>query len=91
MRGYREFRFHDNHAVLFNVEYRWRIWKLADFALFLDEGQVAPSISQIRLGDYKTSYGGGIRLKGAHGMAVRFDVGHSREGFRYYFSFGPEW
>lgn len=91
MRGFREFRFHDNNAVLFNLEYRWKVWKLADFALFLDEGQVAPRIRDIQLDGFRTSYGGGVRLKGASGMALRFDVGHSKEGFRYYFSFGPEW
>lgn len=91
MRGFREFRYYDNNAVLFNVEYRWRVWKLADFALFLDEGQVAPRISQITLDGYRRSYGGGIRMRGAHGMALRFDIGHSKEGTRYYFSFGPEW
>jgi outer membrane protein assembly factor BamA len=91
MRGFREFRFYDNHAVLFNVEYRWKIWKLADAVLFVDEGQVAPRVSGMTLDGYRSSYGGGIRLKGAKGTGLRFDVGHSREGTRCYFSFGPEW
>jgi hypothetical protein len=91
MRGYREFRFYDNHALLFNLEYRYRIWKKADFALFLDQGQVAASLAAIDLAQFRASYGLGFRVKGMKGMGLRFDIGHSREGTRYYISFGPEW
>lgn len=91
LRGFREFRFYDTHAVLFNVEYRWRLWKLTDMVAFLDHGQVAPRLSAITLDGYRRSYGAGFRFRGAHGMALRFDIGHSKEGTRYYFSFGPEW
>jgi hypothetical protein len=90
LRGYREFRFYDNNALLFNAEYRWRVWKLVDLAGFFDAGQVAPSVRALDLDGFRKSYGGGLRFRGAKGVLLRFDVGHSREGTRYYFTFSPE-
>ncbi|GEM_PF-617206 len=90
LRGYREFRFYDNNALLFNAEYRWRVWKLADLVGFFDAGQVAPSLPALDADRFRQSYGGGLRFRGATGVMLRFDVGHSREGTRYYISFSPE-
>ncbi|UCH83171.1 MAG: BamA/TamA family outer membrane protein, partial [Candidatus Latescibacterota bacterium] len=40
LRGFREFRFTDNNAAVFNVEYKYPIQHLLEAVLFWDEGQV---------------------------------------------------
>lgn len=90
MRGFREFRFHDRAALLFNAEYRYAIWKYMDFVAFLDQGQVAPRPGAFTWRGFRTGYGGGLRVKGSKGSALRFDVGRSSEGTRFYFVFSPE-
>lgn len=89
-RGFREFRFYDNNAVLINTEFRWRIWKLVDAVLFADQGQVSPRIGAMRLGNFEHGYGGGFRFRTARGVMLRFDIASSREGPRYYIQFAPE-
>ncbi len=89
MRGFREFRFYDDAALLFSAEYRWRIWKHADAVLFVDEGQVAPDIGALGIGKFRNSHGIGFRFKGKRSQLFRVDVGHSNEGWRVNFSFSP--
>lgn len=91
LRGFREFRFYDRNALLVNVEYRYKVWRLADLALFVDEGQVARRIADFRLQGFRTGYGVGLRFRGMRGTGFRFDVGHSREGWRFNFLASPEW
>lgn len=90
MRGFREFRFYDRNAVLFNLEYRWLIWKYADFLLFVDQGQVAPRVADMTWNGFRSGYGGGLRFRAKRGIFLRFDVGRSSEGTRFYFTFSPE-
>jgi outer membrane protein assembly factor BamA len=90
VRGFRAYRFIDRHSIVINAEYRYRIWTRADFVLFSDHGQVAPRVSAFRLENFVHGWGGGVRLKSAKGVAMRFDVGHSREGTRFYFTVAPE-
>ncbi len=89
MRGFREFRFYDDAALLFSAEYRWRIWKFADAVLFVDEGQVAPDVDTLGIGRFRNSHGIGFRFKGKRSQLFRVDVGHSNEGWRVNFSFSP--
>lgn len=91
LRGFEAYRFADRNAVLINVEYRYRIWQRADFVLFSDHGQVAPRIGAFRLDNFENAQGFGIRLKNAAGgVALRLDVGFSREGTRLSINFAPE-
>ena len=90
MRGFREFRFHDANALLVNVEYRHRLWRLMDFVLFVDQGQVAPEPGDFSFERFRTGYGAGMRVKSPRGVALRFDVGRSNEGTRFYLTFSPE-
>jgi outer membrane protein assembly factor BamA len=89
MRGFREFRFYDDNALLFNVEYRWQIWRFADAVLFVDEGQVANDPKDFSLEGFRNSHGIGLRFKSKRGQLFRVDVGHSSEGWRVYFTFSP--
>ena len=86
MRGFREFRFYDDNALLFSAEYRWRIWKFADAILFVDEGQVAPEPGAFSISDFRNSHGIGLRFRSKRtAQILRVDVGHSKEGWRLYF------
>lgn len=89
MRGFREFRFYDDNALLFSAEYRWRIWSFADAVLFVDEGQVAPEPGDFSWGNFRNSRGVGLRFQSERSQLTRVDVGHSREGWRFYVSFSP--
>lgn len=91
LRGFEAYRFADRNAVLFNVEYRYRIWQRADFVLFTDHGQVAPRVGAFAMGKFAHAGGFGIRFKDAQGgVAARFDLGFSREGTRFSINFAPE-
>jgi hypothetical protein len=90
MRGFREYRFHDNNAVLFNLEYRLRVWKLLDTVVFSDWGQVGPRISSFEMRRFRNSVGAGLRFHSTSGVFFRVDVGRSSEGVRTFFTFGRE-
>lgn len=90
MRGFREFRYRDDNALLFNVEYRWRIWQFADAVLFVDEGQVAADPGDFGISRFRNSHGLGFRFRSKQRQIFRVDVGHSGEGWRYYFTFSPK-
>ena len=90
MRGYRPFRFRDDNAIVLTLEYRYPTSQFLDFVIFTDQGQVARERGDFSLGDFRGSYGVGMRMKNLTGVAMRFDVARSREDTRYYFTFSPE-
>lgn len=90
LRGFREFRFYDDAALLFSAECRWQVWRFADAVVFVDEGQVAPGAKELGISRFRNSHGMGLRFKGRGGQLFRVDVGHSNEGWRLYFSFSPD-
>ena len=88
LRGYDDYRFIDRHAVLVNAEYRWRLHRVVDAALFYDAGTVAPRFRDLAFSRLKTSYGLGVRIISNKDTFVRLDIGHSREGTRLFLSLG---
>lgn len=82
LRGFRDFRFRDRHALLFNLEYRWQAWSGLDGALFADAGKVFSRTSGWNLRDLETSYGVGLRFNTAGSVLMRIDLARSREGAR---------
>jgi hypothetical protein len=89
LRGFREFRFRDERAVVANLEYRWRIQELLEAVLFLDAGQVFAQGQDPALEDFESSWGGGIRGVLRNTTVFRFEVGRSDEGTRFFFNFSP--
>jgi hypothetical protein len=85
LRGYRDYRFHDRDLLAFSAESRWALTTHVDGAVFLDAGTVAPRVVDFRLSPLKTSYGVGVRVHTRTTTLGRFDVGHSREGWRFLF------
>jgi outer membrane protein assembly factor BamA len=89
LRAYRNFRFHDENALLLNAEYRWEAFSGMDMALFFDAGEVRHSWRHIDLKDLNTSYGIGFRFNTYKSVFLRADVGFGGEGTRYFVAFGP--
>lgn len=89
LRGFREFRYYDQTAALATAEYRFKIngW-MAPF-LFVDEGQVARWPGDLTWSNFRTAYGGGVRLFTDNAALFTVSLGHSREGTRLYFLFQP--
>jgi hypothetical protein len=87
MRGFRPYRFYDDHHIVANVEYRWEAFAGMDMALFFDAGKVVPKRSQINFHDLETSAGVGFRFNARNSTFMRLDVGFSHEGMRVWFKF----
>jgi hypothetical protein len=81
LRGFADYRFHDRHLLAVNVESRWALWPHVDAAVFVDAGNVAARIGDLDLA--RTSAGFGLRVHATRTTLARFDVGHSREGWRF--------
>jgi len=73
LRGFRNFRFHDRHAILLQAEYRWEIFPLLDTVLFYDTGTVAPTRRELDFSDRATDYGVGFRVGTDNGVIFRLD------------------
>jgi hypothetical protein len=89
LRGFRSFRFRDQNLIAFSGEYRFDVVRKLELAVFYDAGKVVGDRSEVDLRGLETSWGGGVRLKSAKKLRVRFDVGHSREGTRLHLKFSP--
>jgi hypothetical protein len=83
LRAYTDYRFHDRHLLLVNVETRVALLTHVDAALFVDAGNVAPRLGELNLD--KTVLGAGVRMHTRHSTFARFDIAHGREGWRFLF------
>jgi hypothetical protein len=84
LRAYDRQRFRDLSALLLQAEYQHRVHKYVSAAAFLDAGQVAPRLLDVRVGTLLTNYGVGLRLGRAGGPTLRTDIafgGESRARF----------
>jgi outer membrane protein assembly factor BamA len=81
LRGFREFRYRDENALLLGAEYRWQAWWALDGALFVDAGTVARSRRDLSVGDMEVTYGIGFRFHSNSALVGRLDLAFSREGF----------
>lgn len=89
LRGYTDLRFRDRGMTALTLEYRWPAWADRtpkgmgiDAFLFGDTGQVFATREDLALERLTVSYGGGLRVIGAHGFVGRCEVGWSREGMK---------
>jgi len=83
LRGYSNYRFHDNNLLVLNAEGRVAIFTHVDAALFVEAGNVAPRVGGLNLD--RTSYGVGVRLHSRGSTMARLDVAHSGEGWQVLF------
>lgn len=88
MRGFREFRFYDQSAVLATAEYRYNLNPFTDVVMFVDQGQVARQPGDFSWRGLRTSYGAGLRFLTERSVPFKILFGRSNEGTRIYFSLG---
>jgi outer membrane protein assembly factor BamA len=89
LRGASRFRFRDRSMVGYGVEYRYRIWEYFDWALFVDQAQVAPEPGDFGLARFHTGYGARW-LVDIEDFAMAIDAGRSREGWKLHFKLDPD-
>ena len=89
VRSFREFRFRDENAGVFNVELRHKIHSMAYVAGFVDVGKVAHNWQDINPTDVKKAYGVGLRAGTDERTYFRFDVAHGDGGTRVFLKFTP--
>jgi hemolysin activation/secretion protein len=81
LRGYHEYRFTGQEAVLLRGELRWMAGPAVDFAAFVDHGVVADRVRALAADDMRRGWGIGARWHGEHITALRVDVAHGSEGW----------
>jgi outer membrane protein assembly factor BamA len=89
LRGYSDYRYRDRDALLLNAEYRWRVIRAVDGAVFYDAGAVAPSMGGLTAHGLLKDYGVGLRVHSNTHLLVRLDVARGSEGTRALVSFTP--
>lgn len=89
LRAFREFRFRDENAGIFNVEFRHRVHKMAHVAGFVDFGKVARDWQDINPTGLKRSYGVGVRAGNDKRVFLRLDVAYGDDGTRAFVKFSP--
>jgi hypothetical protein len=87
LRGFQRYRFHDDQALVVNVEHRWHASSALDMAIFVDAGKVAPRLADIDLTDLEWSGGLGFRFRLQDAYVMRIDFAAGREGFRFMWTF----
>lgn len=81
LRGFADYRFHDRHMLLVNVETRVAMMTHVDAAVFADAGNVAARAGDLNLG--RRSYGVGLRLHSRRQTFARVDLARGSEGWRF--------
>ena len=89
IRSFREFRFRDENAGVFNAEFRHKVHSMAHVAGFVDFGKVARDWQDIDPHHVKHAYGIGLRGGTDDKTYVRFDVAHGDGGTRVFLKFTP--
>jgi len=82
LRGYHDYRYHDNDMQVVSAEVRSALFTHLDAAVFVDAGKVASRVDDLNLQHLKKSYGAGLRVHNATATLIRLDVGHSVEGWQ---------
>ena len=85
LRGFSRGRFHDRSSVLFNVEYRYPIWKVIDGVIFFDTGRVFRRLRDFAFSDFKFDGGGGLRFRYLDLALFNVDVAYGGEGIKIMF------
>ena len=88
LRGFGKGRFYDNHRMLFNLEERIRIFRFlagdilldVELALFADVGQVFDSYRSVRLKNFQTVFGAGVRFVVRSQIVAKVEIGYGEQG-----------
>ena len=90
MRGFYEGRYRDNNLMVFQAEYRRRLFWLLGFTLFADAGQVANRYDSFIDKNWRYTYGAGLRLTldKAQKINLRIDAAVGNGKILPYFTIG---
>jgi outer membrane protein assembly factor BamA len=86
LRGFNQYRFHDNNAFMAALEHRWYAFSGLEMAAFLDAGKTVPEKGHIGFSKLNYSGGVGMRVRLRNAIVLRMDVARSREGVRWIWS-----
>jgi outer membrane protein assembly factor BamA len=89
IRSFREFRFRDENAGVFNTEIRHKVHSMVHVAGFVDLGKVAEDWQDINPTHLKHAYGVGVRGGTDDATYVRLDIAWGDDGTRVFFKFSP--
>jgi hypothetical protein len=89
LRGFRNYRFRDRHAMILTGQYRWYVQEYLDGVLFYEAGKVAPRFGDLDLDNLEKSYGIGLHFHSPRTTLLRLELARSREGLRFIFGFSP--
>jgi len=91
LRSFLSQRLRGAKLALVSAEYRVEGSPALELAFFVDHGTVAAGIDDAvaDFGDWKTSYGFGLRFKSHQAVLIRTDFAWGEEGFRFLFRFSP--
>ena len=89
LRSFREFRFRDENAGVFNAEFRHKIHAMAHVAGFVDVGKVAHDWQDINPSHVKHAYGVGLRGGTDERTYLRMDFAWGDDGTRIFLKFTP--
>jgi hypothetical protein len=84
-RGFASGRFRDTGSVVFNVEYRYPIWRYLDGDFFFDTGRVFHGIKDVSFKHFKYCGGGGFRLRTKNFFLARMELAYGGEGVKFMF------
>ena len=88
LRGFRSYRFYDNHSIVANAEYRWEAFTGLDAAIFFDAAKAVPKRSQLNFHDLEATAGFGFRFNVQNATFLRIDIGFSHERTMIWLKFG---
>lgn len=85
MRGYFEGRYRDKHAMVYQAEWRFPVYKKLNMVLFGSSGQVANNLSGFHLRDFRYAGGLGFRYKlNSEGLNLRIDLAFGDQSAFYF-------
>ena len=89
MRGYFQGRYRDNNYIAAQLEYRIRVWWRFGMVGFIGAGDVADKISTFDIGEFKYSYGAGLRFRidETELLDLRIDIGFGKNTSGFYFHY----
>jgi hypothetical protein len=79
LRGFSSHRFRDRNSLLLQAEWRVRVNRFLDTAVFYDAGKVTARTSDLDFKKLKHDYGFGARFHGPLATALRLEVARSNE------------
>jgi outer membrane protein assembly factor BamA len=85
MRGYFEGRFRDNHAMVYQAEWRFPVYQKLNMVIFGSGGQVADNWSAYNFRQFKWGGGFGFRYKlNPSGLTLRIDLAYGNQSSFYF-------